>query len=413
MIILHYTEKKMISYAFRSKRVSRKMASKHRRDWGSRVEDEEKMDEELSVEEKDQKLPEDDEIPERDESSEGEDDDTSEKTEPTSPKPTPSKKTPAKSERTPHKKPTPVKRGRGRPPKNKAKGTGSGGKGASEKSKQADDKDIEIDYLNQCLLDEGKKLAVKDKKIKDLRQLLRHEQAERKKLETQLNTPDSDSDSQDTVDLRDELAAKTKRVTDLEQEIREKDEDIADLRNESNAKDLTIAQLRETLSEQQETSKKLVDRYVNVKAKENRDCVVWVVDTAHESVIKKQLPKGTDWELFPINSVANMAELEGTERFKKAVSKAKVVILMVGSSDLLPSSNCEDTSAIYSYVAASCDRLKQGRAVAIVTVPPTKLSGTLSEVPYLNSLLTNRLKPDCLIIDSQARPDSASNFSFL
>ena len=308
---------------------------------------------------------------------------------------------------TPHK--TPAKRGRGRPPK-KGRGrkvSASGGKKVkpSEKPEAQPNADAEIKYLNQCLIAEGRKLASKDKKIKELKSLLRQEKAERKRLESIIDTTEPDSDSEEMSKLKSKLTEKTELVEKLEKISGEKNEMIKELRQESEEKDGKIAQLRETLAEQQETSKKIVDKFVNVKAKELKDHVVWVIDSAHETEIRAKLTKDTEWDLFPVSSVASLNELEKTDKFNRAVGKASVVIVMLGSSDLLPDSKCESTSSIYSYLSAFCEKIKKRKVVAVVTVPPTKISGTLSEVPFLNTMIS-QMKPECLVIDCQEQFNS-------
>ena len=79
---------------------------------------------------------------------------------------------------------------------------------------------------------------------------------------------------------------------------------------------------------------------------------------------------------------------------------------MAGSSDLLPGSACGDTNEVFKYLSASCERLMRGNAVAVMTVPPTKVSGILSEVPFLNTLIVKNLRPHCLIVDCQEQFNS-------
>ncbi len=307
---------------------------------------------------------------------------------PKSPKPTPRKKTPAR-------------RGRGRPRKTS---TDNGpDKKRGRRGKAQTPEEVEIEYLKQLMADEQKKLAIMTQRNKDLRAQLKQEQAKR---QNDSNSPDGDDkkDSQAITDLKKQLDTKIKRVKDLEKDVSEKDEIIAGLKQESTEKDNTIVQLRETLDEQNETSKRIVDKFVSVRAKETketRNSVVWVLDRVHEPEIRTQLPKDTLWELFPVDSVSSLKELEESEKFRESLAKATVVILMVGTSDLQPGSKCGKTSVVFEYIAESCDRLKGNKPVAVVTIPPCKIPMTLSETPFLNSLIVNKLKPDCLVVDNQ------------
>ena len=60
--------------------------------------------------------------------------------------------------------------------------------------------------------------------------------------------------------------------------------------------------------------------FVSVRVKETRNSMVWVLDGAHESLIKSQLPKDTMWELFRVDSA--IKKLEKSEHFKKSLAKA-------------------------------------------------------------------------------------------
>ena len=136
---------------------------------------------------------------------------------------TPREKTPTPPKKTP-------KRGRGRPPKDKKK------KSPKQSPKAVSDKDVMIDYLNQCLAAETKKVVYRDRKIKDLKTSLSNEQKENQRLKTQLPNPDhgkkknQNSDSQTLLQLKTSLTQKTKLIADLKQTVSDKEDVISDLR---------------------------------------------------------------------------------------------------------------------------------------------------------------------------------------
>ncbi len=189
--------------------VSRKMALKTRaqekKDWEELVRAEENPDAHAPApapaQEQDDEIPTDSEM----------DSDTSQNKEPSDTEEqgqhTPREKTPTPPKKTP-------KRGRGRPPKDKKKKT-------PKKSPKAEsDKDVMIDYLNQCLAAETKKVAYRDRKIRDLKASLSKEKNDNQRLTTQLANHDGkkknpNTDSQNLVQLK---IRKLRKLRNLEEQ---------------------------------------------------------------------------------------------------------------------------------------------------------------------------------------------------
>lgn len=309
---------------------------------------------------------------------------------------------------------TPKRKRRGRPRNNSTPAQRVTRRTKKNSGKQSA-KDVEIDYLNQCLSDENKKVQILDKKLKDLRLQLHKEQKEKQ------------SYADENVKLKNRIAAldkvqkggiktdDSKKIDDLNQSIKDKDEQIAELQQESTEKDIKIADLQEMLADQREESQSILKRYVGekqVKCREKKESVVWIMDKVHEDEIKKRIPKNETCEIFTIESVKQLSEIEESEQFRKSVSKCKVIIYLVGSNDLGNMFNtgnkvCDDTEEIYNYISLSCERMKKLKPVAILTVPPTKVKGTMSEVPYLNSMIINGLQSDCIVIDNHMKLSSS------
>lgn len=137
--------------------------------------------------------------------------------------------------------------------------------------------------------------------------------------------------------------------------------------------------------------------------------VVLIIDRKQRDTMLNKLPREYSWEVFTVDSVRNISSLEDTESFRSALSKSFVIVLFVGTSDLISHAasaskhNNGNTETIFEYISATCNKLSQEKQVIIITVPPTRIAGTLGEVPVLNAMIVRELKEKCKVIDNHKK----------